>query len=704
MFTSAVPRWSLAAIVAILVGMSAFALWQTMAAANRVDHDRTASALNAMVLNRVQQLEIVTAEHAYSDGMALALYADRTGTDALSEAWIETTLGDDFDLAIAFTHDHKQILAVNAGEPSQIDHVAAYSGAISALAARITELSDCVGGVFAAPDGPRLLTVARVRPVSEGLIAKDLLGRPAFIAFSKPIGTDALGHIGSSLGVSSVGLFSMPQLPARPLESSELGASIGTERLMLSWRPNLPGWRALIQSLPVIIAGLMIALVAIGLLARVITGLLNASLRDTLSFLPNRRALELEVARCLSQKCPQALAILDVDGFKRVNDSHGNKLGDAAIRHLATTITGLAGDDTVVARMGGDEFAILCRGEAAERELENILSCLNAILEQPQGICGIPVRLSVSAGQVMPSAITGDALKIVHQAEMALETAKQRYRGGVLTYSPELDAQILAQVRLAEQIEAGIKNNQLDMHFQELVDARSHAIVSAEALLRWSRDADIFADPEAVVLAADAHGLGTRLGLAIIRQSCLAARTWPDLPVAINVTPSQLLDPRFPDEIRNILDETGFPACRLELEVTESIAVQDSSLVGLQLEAIKGLGICLALDDFGSGYASIGFLRQFPFDKLKIDKSLVQNACRNSRDRALLSACIATAHALGIKVVAEGIEHPAEAELLRTAGCDILQGYLFSKPITARQFSEKIDSLGASTAAAAKSA
>jgi diguanylate cyclase (GGDEF)-like protein len=691
MFTSAVPRWSLMAIVAILIGMSAFALWKTMAATNRVDHERTATALNAMVLNHVQRLEIVTAGHAYSDDMALALYADKPRAEVLRQGWIDDTLGDEYDLAFAFSHDRKQIVAVDAGEPSQTDHVAAYSSAIAGLAARITDQSDCVGGVLATPDGPRLLTVARVRPISDGLIAKDLRSRPAFIAFSKRLDADMLAHIGSSLGVASVGL--LPGLPkqAEQLETAELGASVGTARLMLNWRPGLPGWQALTQSLPVIMSGLALALIAIGLLARVITGLLNASLRDTLSFLPNRRALELEISRCLRQKHPQSLAILDIDGFKRVNDSHGSKIGDAAIRHLATTIAGLAPADATVARMGGDEFAIHCRGELADSVLQEVLSGLQEILQQPQEISGISVRLSVSAGLVPVASMAADASEIVRQADMALSMAKQRCRGGVLAYTPDLDAQMLAQARLAERIEAGIENEQLDMHFQPLVDARSHAIVSAEALLRWSSDAGIDVGPEEVVLAAETHGLGARLGLAIIRQSCLAASAWPEMPIAVNVTPSQLLDPRFPAKVAGILDETGFPADRLELEVTENVAVQDGAIVGQQLAALHALGIRLALDDFGSGYASIGFLRQFQFDKLKIDKSLVSNASRNQRDRALLSACIATAHALGLKVVAEGIEHPAEAELLRIAGCDILQGYLFSRPVTAQQFIQKIE-------------
>jgi diguanylate cyclase (GGDEF)-like protein len=690
MFTSAVPRWSLVAIVAILVGMSAFALWKTMIATNRVDHERTATALNAMVLNHVQRLEVVTAEYAYSDDIALTLYADKPRTDALKQTWTDSTLGDNYDLAFAFSHDRQQILAVDAGEPSQTDHVAAFSSAIASLEARITEQSDCVGGVFATPEGPRLLTVARVRPISDALIAKDLRSRPAFIAFSKRLDADMLAHIGTSLGVASVGLYPRQPKPEERLESAELSTSVGTARMILSWRPGLPGWQALTQSLPVILSGLALALVAIGLLARVITGLLNASLRDTLSFLPNRRALELEISRCLRQNQMQALVILDIDGFKRVNDSHGSKLGDAAIRHLATTITGLAPANATIARMGGDEFAIHCRGESADSVLQEILSGLHEILQQPQDITGISVRLSVSAGLALTASMLGDASEVIRRADMALAMAKLRCRGNVLAYSADLDAQMLAQARLAERIEAGIDNLQLDMHFQPLVDVRSHAVVSAEALLRWTSDAGIDAGPEEVVLAAEAHGHGARLGLAIVRQSCLAALAWPEVPIAVNVTPSQLLDPRFPADIAAILDETGYPADRLELEVTENIAVQDCLLVGQQIAALHDLGIRLALDDFGSGYASIGFLRQFPFDKLKIDKSLVKNATRSSRDRALLSACIATAHALGLKVVAEGIEHAAEAELLRIAGCDILQGYFFSKPVTALQFAQKI--------------
>jgi diguanylate cyclase (GGDEF)-like protein len=687
-FTSAAPRWSLGAIVAILIGLSAFALWQTSNAANDVDRERTAIALNAMIKSHVQRLEVVTAEQAYSDQAADQLYRNGSSGEGLSQDWTDATLGDDYDLAFAITPFGQQMVAVDQGEQSHANHAHLYASAIAQLTSQITDSSDCVGGVVATKDGPRLLAVARVRPISDDGINVDYRKRPAYIAFSKRLSGDMLAHISSSLGVAGLKVVGRQLNTASATDSIRLGTDVGREPLWLEWKPALPGKKALAESAPVIFAGLVFAFCIIALLASLITRLLRASLRDTLSYLPNRRALELQIDRNQHKARDQALAILDIDGLKRVNDGHGNNVGDAAIRHFSNLLRTHAPDDAIIARIGGDGFAVLTSGPGCEDRITAALQSLFSALHEPQLIGGRTIRMAASAGYDAETLNHNNPDELIRRADMALMIAKQRCRGGYLAYSPAFDADSLAQARLARQIEAAIEDDQISIHFQPLVDARCHAVVSAEALLRWSAAAGITENPERVILAAEAHGLGSRLGLAIIRQSCTAALQWDNLPIAVNVTPSQLLSPDLPISIGKILEETGFPAHRLELEVTENIAVQDEALVGQQLTELRNLGISLALDDFGSGYASIGFLRQFKFDKLKIDKSLVHAASSSKNDYAILAACITTAHALGLKVVAEGIEHPAQAELLRVVGCDILQGYLFSTPVASGDFEE----------------
>jgi diguanylate cyclase (GGDEF)-like protein len=692
MFTAAMPRLALSAIVAIMAIMSTFALWQTMTATDQVDRERAAVAINALLLNHVQRLEVYTAEQAYSDELAQELYGTGAAPAAsIRNTWLQTSLGDDHDIGFAFSNNGEQKFAVSAGETSQNDFRTLHKTAIAALTARITETSDCVGGIMWTKDGARILTVARVRPVADERLLGAVQSRSAYIALSKPLDEDVLAHVGKLLGIKGVAIDSGTNSES-DLASTAVTQQVGDRSMDVVWQPVGPGRQALERSLPLILAALAGGVALVLLLSQLISKLLSAALRDTLSHLPNRRSLELRIAQNTAQKKRQAIALLNLDGFKRINDTYGTHVGDRAIKVIAELLMRLAPDTAMVARLGGDEFAVLMPVDDSSEPLQHMMAAFHNSLAEPLVVGDIRLHLSATIGLSDNVAADGNAAPdLLIQCDRALSAAKLRCRGQILVYDATLANEFAAATALAAQVDQALSNDQLEMVFQPLVDARSGMITAAEALLRWRPESGIVAGPEQVIAAAEKHGLGMKLAHAALQNACQQAARWPDVKIAVNVTPAQFLDPNLPIYVADVLAANDMPAERLELEVTESIAIADEAVFAQQFERLQAMGIQLALDDFGSGYASIGFLRRFPFQKLKIDKSLVDDSMARASGREMLIACVSTARALGIQTVAEGIETANHRDIARAAGCDLLQGYFLGKPLSSREFEDMLN-------------
>ena len=692
MFTAAMPRAALSAIVAIMAIMSVFALSQTMTATDQVDRERAAVAINALLLNHVQRLEIYTAEQAYSDELAQELYGvSAEPSVSIRETWLQTSLGDDHDIGFAFNNDGQQKFAVSAGETSRDNFPTLHKTAIAALTARITETSDCVGGIIWTKNGPRILTVARVRPVADEQLAQAVQSRPAYIALSKPLDEDLLAHVGKLLGIQGIAIDSTGNSRS-DLASTAVTQQVGDRKMDVVWQPVGPGRQALERSLPLILIALAGGIALVFLLSQLIEKLLSAALRDTLSHLPNRRSLELRIAREGGQKKPQALAVLDLDGFKRINDTYGMHVGDRAIKAIAELLIRLAPDDAMVARVGGDEFAVLMPADGCSERLKDAMKAFHRTLAEPLLVDSIQLHLSATTGVSDSLAVDdGSAPDLLIQCDRALNVAKLRYRGQMLVYDAVLASEFAAQATLAAQVAQALSRSLLEMYFQPLVETRDGRVSAAEALMRWKPEAGISAGPEQVIAAAEKHGLGMKLAQAALHDACRQSARWPNVKIAVNVTPAQFLDPNLPLYVAEVLTANNMPAARLELEVTESIAIADEAVFAQQFERLTAMGIPLALDDFGSGYASIGFLRRFPFQKLKIDKSLVDDSLASASGREMLIACVSAARALGIQTVAEGIETANHQDIARAAGCDLLQGYFLGKPMPPQRFAEMLN-------------
>ncbi|WP_246659101.1 bifunctional diguanylate cyclase/phosphodiesterase [Rhizobium sp. FY34] len=401
------------------------------------------------------------------------------------------------------------------------------------------------------------------------------------------------------------------------------------------------------------------------------------AMHDPLTGLHNRSGLVDELRQSLVVgQGPACLHIIDIDGFKAVNDAWGHAVGDELIKRVASTLENIHPDVTVVARIGGDKFAILQSFERSQDEVNaNLLSALSV----PFHISGRTIEIGASIGFV-----TGhsgeDAHELIRRADIALYRAKAQGRSQAVRYSPELDRIREERASLEAKLRHALHHDQIQPVFQPLVCARTGKIRGVEALARWL-DPEGQRSPDLFIPLAERCGLIDTLGLQMIRKSMRAISGWQELGLSVNVSPIQLCNPNFSAAVLKVLSQEGFDARRLTLEITESVLMKNPEQAQRSITVLKAAGIRFALDDFGCGYASIGTLRAFGFDRMKIDRSLVVAAAENASGRDVLYATIALATALSIPVTAEGIETSDQADMVRAAGCDQLQGYMLGKPM-----------------------
>ena len=429
------------------------------------------------------------------------------------------------------------------------------------------------------------------------------------------------------------------------------------------------------------------------------------SVTDSLCGLPNRRALHRDILHDRDRNPETALALLDLDGFKLANDLYGHFVGDRVICICAELFQSICGDRGRVYRLGGDEFAIVTSGRLAGTVLEGLCHKILQRMNDPITVDDRSIMLGASIGlsRSIPEESYGSP-ELLRRSDMAMYASKSNGKMRTTWFNPELDMLREATQRLDKDMRAALPAGEFKLQFQPLVDAATGRIASAEALIRWERTDGERCGPDKFIPVAEESGFIEELGTWVLIEACRAACQWPQIKLSVNVSPAQLRDPSFPTILGHVLEDTRFPPERLEIEITETHFVGDQKVVGRSLEVIRGFGVGVALDDFGSGYASIGFLRKFRFEKLKIDRSLILEAGESQASRAMMISSIALARALDMQVTAEGIETIEQAEFARSAGCDHMQGWLYSKAVSAEEILRHIEAgtdLSANCSAAA---
>jgi diguanylate cyclase (GGDEF)-like protein len=414
-------------------------------------------------------------------------------------------------------------------------------------------------------------------------------------------------------------------------------------------------------------------------------------LTDSLAAMPNRRALHFDYVRTPAGE-ERALALLDLDGFKSVNDQYGHFVGDRLIKECSTILADVCGTEARAYRLGGDEFAILVTGPIAGNILEGICHTLLGRLAKAIVIDDRKISVGASVGLSRSNGTDGlSSSELLRRSDMAMYASKEGGKNRCTWFSDDFDRNRDVTQQVEADLREALRNEEFQLAYQPLVDARTGGIVAVEALLRWRRADGSMVNPAMFIPIAEKCGLIYPIGLWVLRTACREAIDWDGIKLSINVSPAQLRNPEFPIELGHILEETGFPAARLELEVTETYLVTDPVVANRNLDVIRKFGVGIALDDFGTGYASIGFLRNFRFEKLKIDRSMVVDAAKNNGSLAMMASSIAVARAMDMSVTAEGVETEAQADLVRTAGCDQIQGWYYYKAITAAEIRDRLD-------------
>ena len=442
-----------------------------------------------------------------------------------------------------------------------------------------------------------------------------------------------------------------------------------------------------------IITGIAIYSLAAAFLAHIgikaVDELHKLGVTDSLTALPNRRALHDHALTKTKLNDELAIALIDLDGFKIVNDLYGHQVGDQVIKEVATLLRTVCGKDAVAYRLGGDEFAIGMAGPLAGTILEGI--CRNLLDRLSQTIPVQDRRIGIGASIGLARSSPTDQLnssELLRRADVAMYASKRTGKMRCSWFRPELDRNLEAIRDMNNELRDALLNKEFRIHYQPLVNASSRQIVAVESLLRWERPDGKVIGPGAFVPIAEETGLINAIGLWVLRQSCQDALGWGEIKLSVNISAAQLRNPEFPIQLGQIIDETGFPAERLDLEITETSLILDPVIAERSLDIIRGFGVNVVLDDFGTGYASIGFLRQFRFHKLKLDRSLIVNSAVDESLRAMMFSSISMARALNMDVTAEGVETQAQADLVRTAGCDQIQGWLYFKAMPAEEIEQ----------------
>lgn len=480
------------------------------------------------------------------------------------------------------------------------------------------------------------------------------------------------------------------------------------------WRPELPGTAVLASLVPVAVlgGGFIAALLTVvcGWLLRTTQRLhgtmvqLRASeteaqhvaYHDLLTGLANRARFEDRVDHALAQmrrgRGGFTMMLLDLDRFKHVNDTFGHQAGDALIQQFGARLSAILRSEDLLARLGGDEFAILAAGDADRGAIDDLCRRILDAVRTPFDVLGNQAFVGVSIGVVQAPQGGSDRIELMRRADIALYRAKAEGRDCFRHFNAAMDAKVRMRSTIEEDLRGALASGEgLDLHFQPLVDDTGK-IVGAEALLRWEHPLHGTVSPQQAVPIAEETGLILPLGEWVMRRACAAARRWPELFIAVNLSPVQFRAAGFAGRLLAIVHEAGVSPRQIELEVTETVLIDDDDKVRDALMLLRRAGMRIALDDFGTGYSSLSYLQRFKVDKIKIDRSFVQHLGEGEEAGAVVSAVVTLGHAMGLTVTAEGVETGDQRRFLERAGCNQMQGYFFSRALAEQDFERLVAS------------
>jgi diguanylate cyclase (GGDEF)-like protein len=402
---------------------------------------------------------------------------------------------------------------------------------------------------------------------------------------------------------------------------------------------------------------------------------------DALTNLPNRTLFQRHAERLLLENEGREFAILyiDVDEFKRINDTLGHLIGDEFLKGVADRLRQSVGPNDFIARLGGDEFAILQTGIAGAEEVHALVARIYQALRSPFDCAGHQLASDASIGIAIAPRDGSDLLDLLKNADLAMYAAKAAGRRTYRFFDPAMELKARHRRELEADLRAALAEDAFELHYQPQVDLCSDRVTGCEALLRWRHPLRGMVSPADFVPVAEETGLIEEIGQWVLRTACAEAATWPvHIRIAVNVSPVQFRSETLPLKVAAALADSGLDPRRLELEITEAVLIADDDAALATLDQLRALGIHIALDDFGTGYSSLQYLQRFPFDKIKIDRSFVKEVTRNSSSASIIRAVVSIAADRTMITTAEGVETAQQRETVQNLGCTQMQGFLFS--------------------------
>jgi diguanylate cyclase (GGDEF)-like protein len=555
-------------------------------------------------------------------------------------------------------------------------------------------------------DGVAIVAVGNVAPTTRGLNLGT--NEPRFLVMAKHMTNEFIAQLGEKFVVKNMRLLPKEQsAPGGLAITNRLGESVGE----LTWDDRRPGdsTRELIQpTVFITLSVLMAVLTAIAFLCwwqfrdigeRERKSSFDAR-HDALTGLLNRPAIVAEIDAALAENfCGVCVLFIDLDGFKVVNDTYDHRTGDHLLCSFAAMLRRLTPAGALASRIGGDEFVVLFRGVNATVQAETAASRIIDFLQMPFDFDGRIASIGASIGIAAAADPEIRAVELLRRADIAMYRAKSDGKNRCCVFTKSIDADRGETLEIVSELRAIVARKEIDVAYQPIVDAFSRKMTGVEALARWPGGTGREVGPERFIADAETAGIINQLGETILERVCADAKKWADLHVAINISPLQLRDPEFVSRTLSIIDRIGLAHSRIELEITEGTLIDDVARLKPIFAALRLAGISLALDDFGAGYSSIAYLRELPFDRIKIDRSLTSAILTSGSARHMIQATGLIARGIGAEVTAEGVEAEEEIQMLKLAGCAKLQGYFFGKPQDANSITRAL-SPGATALAA----
>ena len=645
---------------------------------NEIDEHRTALSVQGAIQTSVNRVSSLVIDNAVWDDAVRELYSPKLDTEWLYNTWgAGFKINNLYDGTFVLDEHFNVLWGSFQSQPFTENDLSFFGDGLKALIDKHSNALSKEKNIYAG--------ITRTRDMRRYLVITRHLNPQILSDLGATFQIDHLNYTPNKVNEMSM-----------PLNSSA-GELLG----YLNWQARLPGAQAAmaassditqIVTLAAALILLFILVSSVGLykLARGESQARLVARTDWLSHLPNRRALieALEQVSLRGDIDVKSVVFIDLDGFKDVNDIYGHSVGDDLIIAIAKTLRERVPPGGMLARMGGDEFAMTIGGDRAEAQASAFAGAVLDFLNAPIRLGDRTIHISASIGIASGTLIECTSSELFRRADIAMYHAKMTGKGRVTHYDAELNSAREQQLALEDQIRGGLERDEFDVWYQPIIDARSQKMTSVEALVRWPRRPQGEIGPDAFITIAETSGLIYKLGQFVLHRACSDLEPFGDLKLSVNISPAQFRDPEFEDKVANVLDITHFPANRLQLEVTETYVLENPERARSAIVNLKALGTAVALDDFGTGYSSIGYLRRFNFDTIKIDKSLAGLVDNDEQAAALVSGTVRIANALGMAVVAEGVENEKQMKLLRLAGCDQLQGFWFSQPMPIEEIIE----------------